>query len=178
MLRLWWLGVSAMTVVLLGGCQSFIGAFTVEDNLEAARRAGPPAEAFNAALQQEYITLSEAELDEYDFEHAETFALKALAAGNGESVPPEDPSDWGLTREQASNFYGRRAQLLLALDNAGRMKAPGDAARAQAMFDCWIQEEEFFNEGHQLEDIAACRDAFEAALARVQQIIAGPQNGG
>ncbi len=43
------------------------------------------------------------------------------------------------------------------------------------MFDCWLQEEEIANEGHQPEDIAACRDAIEAALARVQEAIAEPE---
>jgi OOP family OmpA-OmpF porin len=162
-------------LVLLAGCQSFIGAFSAEDNLEAARNAGPPAGAFGAALQQEYIAIAQIELDEYDFEHADTFALKAIAAANGEDVQPEDPGDWTLSRDLAGQFYAARGQLLLALDNNGRTAAPGDAAQAQAMFDCWIQEQELANEGHQPEDIAACREAFEAALARVQEAIAEPE---
>jgi OOP family OmpA-OmpF porin len=175
MLRIWRLGVSAGALVLLAGCQSFIGAFSAEDNLEAARNAGPPAGAFDVALQQEYIAIAQIELDEYDFEHADTFALKAIAAANGEDVQPEDPGDWTLSRQLAGQFYAARGQLLLALDNNGRTKAPGDAAQAQAMFDCWIQEQEIANEGHQPDDIAACRDAFEAALARVQEAIAEPE---
>jgi OOP family OmpA-OmpF porin len=175
MLRIWRLGVSAGVLVLLAGCQSFIGAFSAEDNLEAARNAGPPAGAFGAALQQEYIAIAQIELDEYDFEHADTFALKAIAAANGEDVQPEDPGDWTLSRDLAGQFYAARGQLLLALDNNGRTAAPGDAAQAQAMFDCWIQEQELANEGHQPEDIAACREAFEAALARVQEAIAEPE---
>ncbi len=175
MLRIWRLGVSAGALVLLAGCQSFIGAFSVDDDLAAARNAAPPAGAFNAALQQEYIAISQIELDEYDFEHADTFALKAIAAANGDDVPPEDPSDWALTRDMAGQFYAARGQLLLALDNDGRTAAPRDAAQAQAMFDCWIQEQEIANEGHQPGDIAACREAFEVALARVQEAIAEPE---
>jgi hypothetical protein len=40
------------------------------------------------------------------------------------------------------------------------------------MFDCWIQEEEIENEGHQPNDIAACRSAFWDNLAIVQTAIA------
>jgi OOP family OmpA-OmpF porin len=90
-------------------------------------------------------------------------------------VQPEDPGDWTLSRELAGQFYAARGQLLLALDNNGRTAAPGDAAQAQAMFDCWIQEQELANEGHQPDDIAACREAFEVALARVQEAIAEPE---
>jgi hypothetical protein len=92
MSRIWRLGVSAGALVLLAGCQSFIGAFSAEDNLEAARNAGPPAGAFEAALQQEYIAIAQIELDEYDFEHADTFALKAIAAANGETCSLKIPA--------------------------------------------------------------------------------------
>ena len=47
-----------------------------------------------------------------------------------------------------------------AKGGAGKSK-PEQAAKAQAMFDCWLQEQE---EGDQPEDIAACRSAFEAAM--------------
>jgi OOP family OmpA-OmpF porin len=61
--------------------------------------------------------------------------------------------------------------LLDALNGGGREKAPADAARAQAMYDCWIQEEETRNEGHQPDDIAFCRDGFWDALGKVQEAI-------
>jgi len=175
MLRICRLAVTAGTLVLLAGCQSFIGAFSANPDLEAAKNAPPPADAFNAALQQEYIAISQIELDEYDFEHADTFARKAIAAAQGENVQPEDPGNWMLAKEMAGQFYAARGRLLLALDNGGRTAAPGDAARAQAMFDCWIQEQEIANEGHQPDDIARCRDAFEAALAKVEAAIAEPE---
>ncbi|MEE8145094.1 MAG: OmpA family protein, partial [Kiloniellales bacterium] len=56
-------------------------------------------------------------------------------------------------------------------NGGGREKAPADAARAQAMYDCWIQEEETRNEGHQPDDIAFCRNGFFDALAKVQEAI-------
>ncbi len=158
-------------MVLLGACQSFVGAFSAEDNIAAAQSAGPPAGAFNTALQQEYIGIAQVELDEFDFEHADAFARKGIAAGNGESVMPEDPANWRLSEEKASEFTAARGMLTKALDGGGRDKAPADAALAQATYDCWIQEEETANEGHQPDDIAACRDTFWDALARVQEAI-------
>jgi len=45
------------------------------------------------------------------------------------------------------------------------------------MFDWWVQELEIANEGHQPDDIARYRVAFEAALARVEAAIAAPGAG-
>jgi OOP family OmpA-OmpF porin len=164
-------GVFASLLFLLGACQSFVGAFSAEDNLEAAKNTGPPAGAFDAALQQEYIGISQTELDEFDFQHADLFARKGIAAGNGEAVVPEDPSNWQLPADKADKLGRARQMLVDALNDGGREKAPGDAARAQAMYDCWIQEEETRNEGHQPDDIAFCRDGFWDALGKVQEAI-------
>ena len=171
MLRLVPLALSGSLVILLGACQSFSGAFSAEDNIEAARNAGPPSGAFDSALQQEYVAIAQTELDENDFLHANTFAKKGIAAGNGESVLPEDPSNWQLPGETANEVSGARQDLLEALNGGGREKAPADSALAQASFDCWIQEAETRYEGHQPEDIQACKDRFWEALARVQEAI-------
>ncbi len=158
-------------LLLLASCQSFTGMFSAEDNVEAAKMAGPPSGAFDAALQQEYIGISQTELDEFDWQHGDLFARKGIAAGNGEAVMPEDPSNWQLPGDKADQFGRARQMLLDALNGGGREKAPGDAARAQAMYDCWVQEEETRNEGHQPDDIAFCRNGFFDALAKVQEAI-------
>jgi OOP family OmpA-OmpF porin len=158
-------------LVMLASCQAFVGAFSAEGNIEAAKMAGPPPGAFDQALQAEYIGIAQTEVDESDYEHADLFARKGLAAGNGEMVMPEDPSNWHLPADKADQFGRARQMLLDALDGGGREKAPADAARAQAMYDCWIQEEETRNEGHQPDDIAFCRNGFWDALAKVQEAI-------
>ncbi len=165
------LGLCIAVVAAVASCQSFEGTFSVDSDMDAARMAGPPSGAFNAALQEQYVTIAEREYGESDWEHAGLFARKATAAGNGEGVEPEDPGNWMLSEQSSGQFYAARGQLLLALDNNGRTTAPADAAEAQANFDCWIQETEIRNEGFQEDDIAYCRDRFEAALARVQEAI-------
>jgi OOP family OmpA-OmpF porin len=157
---------------LLPSCQAFVGAFSAEDNIEAAKIAGPPSGPFDAALQQEYIGIAQMEVDESDYEHGDLFARKGIAAGNSEMVMPEDPANWMLPANMADEFGSARQRLLAALDGNGRTKAPSDAARAQAMYDCWIQEQELKNEGHQPADIEACRKGFWDALAAVEVAIA------
>jgi OOP family OmpA-OmpF porin len=64
---------------------------------------------------------------------------------------------------------GARAKLIGLLDAGGRDRAPEVAARAQAKFDCWVEQQE---ENHQPDHIAACRDDFFAALAELEQAMA------
>ncbi len=165
-------GFCIALIAAVASCQSFEGAFSVDRDMEAAKMAGPPSGAFNAALQEQYVTVAQREYDESDWEHAGLFARKATAAGNGERVEPEDPGNWKLSEQDVGELSAARGQLLLALDDNGRTTAPGDAAEAQANFDCWVQEQELLNEGFQEDDIAYCRDRFEVALARVQEAIA------
>ena len=164
-------GLCAAMLVALTSCQNFRGAFSAEGNIDQAKMAGPPAGAFNAALQQEYIGIAQMEVDEADWLHGDRFARKGTAAGEGEMVMPEEVGDWALSDESQQELTSARGQLTAALDGGGREKAPAEAAKAQAMFDCWIQEEDARFEGHQPGDIAACRTAFWDNLAIVQEAI-------
>ena len=165
-------GLCASLLVSLASCQAFTGAFTADDNIEAAKMAGPPSQPFNAALQQEYVGIAQMEVDESDYEHGDLFARKGIAAGNGEMVLPEDPANWSLSTDKAQELSSARGLLMDALDGGGREVAPGESAKAQAMYDCWVQEEETTNEGHQPADIAACRSGFWDSLAVVQTALA------
>ena len=166
-------GFCAAMLVVLAACeQNVIGAFSADRNIEAAKMAGPPTQPFDAALQQEYIAVAQREVGEADWEHGDLFARKAIAAGSGEAVAPEEVGNWTLSSDKAQEMSASRELLIGALDGGGREIAPDEAAKAQANFDCWIQEEETRNEGHQPADIAACRSAFWDALAVVQTAIA------
>jgi OmpA-OmpF porin, OOP family len=165
-------GFCAVLLVALASCQSFEGAFSVDKDMEAGKMAGPPSGAFDAALQQEYNTVAQREYDEADWEHAGLFGRKAAAAGNGESVMPENPADWMLPADKETVFTEARDSLMAALDGGGREMAPKEAAIAQANYDCWIQEQEIKNEGFQDKDIAYCRGNFWDNLALVEKAIA------
>ena len=56
-------------------------------------------------------------------------------------------------------------RMVAALQATGSQKDPVNAARAQVMFDCWMQEQE---ENRQADDIAACRDGFIDAIGQVE----------
>jgi len=90
---------------------------------------------------------------------AQAFADKALTAAKGEDVLPE-PAPEGNTEAESL-----RLRLLRGLED-GRAKAPEDAARAQADFDCWILNGR--TEGQDAA-AAACRRSLDASLIRLER---------
>ncbi|MBI3515324.1 MAG: OmpA family protein, partial [Proteobacteria bacterium] len=147
-------------VAVLGACS---GPWDIE-NLRGTTRttAGTP---FTQALTQEYrsLTLFDADQDK-DWPNAYIFAAKGLAAARGENVLPENPANWRSTPSQRAELDNARGRLIAALDGNGRTRLPDVAAKAQAKYDCWIEETE---EGWQEAEIAACRGDFEALLAQL-----------
>lgn len=120
---------------------------------------------FAQNLHREYVDLAQAEWDEEDYADAEYFGNKAIAAANaaneGSTIPdPQEVSEREISAGDMDVLSNARSSLMEQLDN-GRRTMPDHAARAQAMFDCWIQELE---ENIQPEDIAKCRDGFNLAF--------------
>ncbi len=123
--------------------------------------AGTP---FTQALTREYRSLTLYKADyRNDWPNAYIFAAKGMAASRGEEVQPENPDDWHLTQSHRAEFYQDRAKLMTALAT-GREQNPKAAAKAQAAFDCWIEQQE---QGWQLADIATCHGEFATALAEL-----------
>ena len=88
-------------------------------------------------------------------------SLTDKQAAEGISVLPEPVVDWNIAEDRRGEFDSARARLVAALDFGGRERRPALAARAQARFGCWLEQEE---EGWQTSHIAACRHGFWTAL--------------
>jgi OmpA-OmpF porin, OOP family len=90
---------------------------------------------------------------------AQVYADKALSAAKGEEVLPE------AAPESDTDAEAIRLRLLRALED-GRTKAPEDAARAQADFDCWLLNGK--TDGQQAAAVA-CRRSLDSSLARLER---------
>ena len=133
--------------------------------LGKAKSVSPKGSAFDQHLYAEYITLSQMEYDEADYVDADTFALRAVAAGSGKSPAPEAIAARKLPAEKVGELTAARGRLAAVLGAGAANRLPQPAARAQAMFDCWMQEQE---ENFQPKDIAACRAGFDEAMAKLE----------
>jgi OmpA-OmpF porin, OOP family len=161
-----------LSLVLLPSCQSLAGSHLVEGESEADHMARPPYRTFNAALEREYIGVAQRKVEDADYEHVDLFVRKSLAAASGKIVLPEKPEDWMLLEISADEFGAARRKLLRALEGGARIKAPHDAAHAQVMYDCWIDQRDLTNKTKLADDIDACREDFWSALALIEMAIA------
>lgn len=154
----------SVAAALVAGCT--LGPFDT-DHLAATPT---PDSAFQAALSREYVALGDLERAEYDWPDTARFYRRATASHEGSRVEPESIEARDLAAADRETLSAARERLTGALSQGARAFTPDAAARAQAGFDCWMQEQE---EGHQPDDIAACRAGFEAAMVEVENGLGG-----
>ncbi len=153
--------LTVMMVAMLAGCA---GA-----ELEKAERQTPAGSDFQNDLYDGYIDLSSSEYAEGDYRDSDYFARKAMTSGSGEAVQPTMIEARDLPSDKQDVLTTSRLRLMAAMAAGAADKAPDDAARAQVMFDCWMQEQE---ENFQLDDIEACRTGFYEALNMAEMAVA------
>jgi OOP family OmpA-OmpF porin len=114
------------------------------------------------------------EADEADYADVDYFARKGIAAEHGMLVPPEDNSNWAIPLEQPYGFRTQmaqaRARLVTDLDNGGRDRFPGLAARAQVAYDCWLERTE---DDWAKEFDGQCHRDFIATITALEQALSG-----
>jgi OOP family OmpA-OmpF porin len=133
------------------------------DLLDQATAKG---DAFTTGLVNEYRKIARFEsLEMVDWKDAEHFAAKGLAAASGVHVKPEDPDKWQTPREALGVLKEGRRRLVAILETGIRSGDPETSARAQAHFDCWVEQQE---ENWQQDHIAACRSGFKNALSKLE----------
>ncbi|MCH7487634.1 MAG: OmpA family protein [Proteobacteria bacterium] len=163
------LTVETVLLLVLAGCGA---AF----DYEGLRRMEAPGDGFTARLAREYKDFALFEADEmYDWPDAAHFGEKALAAAQGEAPAPEPIGAWRLPADLVDEMTRARRRLISALDAGARQAAPGAAARGQARFDCWLEQQE---ENWQADHIKRCRDGTFAALEKMEKAVAAWNPGG
>ncbi len=90
-------------------------------------------------------------------------------------VAPESLQGRDISGLDAADMAESRGQLMAALENGGRDRAPDVSAVAQTRFDCWVtMRGSFLNQNQQVnfpgEDVS-CKDQFHAVLASLQQAL-------
>jgi len=153
--------LTVMTVAMLSGC--------VGMELEKAENRSPAGSEFQNDLYSGYVDLSSSEFAEGDYKDSDYFARKAMTAGSGDAVQPTMIKARSLPSDKEGMLSTSRQRLMAAMAAGAADKAPDDAARAQVMFDCWMQEQE---ENFQANDIDSCRTKFYEALNMAEKAVA------
>ena len=145
--------VLGLTGALVAACSSI--------DLDSTRMMQLQGDNFQKALFKEYVELARLENDEMDREDAVYFNNRAKLAAEGKDMGPQAIAERKIAASAMGDLTSARKSLTDALAGGAGKSKPEQAAKAQAMFDCWLQEQE---EGDQPKDIAACRSAFEEAM--------------
>jgi OOP family OmpA-OmpF porin len=155
---------SVLLAIFLAGCA---GSTLDYSDL---RKLDVQGQDFNSALSREYKTFALYENDEMgDWNDASHFKKKAFLVALGRNTEPEVLEERTLPWDNRPELASARRRLVKALDSGGRAITPKKAARAQASFDCWVEQQE---EDFQPDDIAKCRKAFYKAVWHVEEGLA------
>ena len=133
-------------------------------SLDELKRVEPKGSPFAIALSKEYRAFSESEADQYDWADSQYFAEKGLKAAYGKVLEPEPLEAWDLPPDMLPRMKNAREQLMAALNTDNIANKPKEAAHAQFLFDCWVEQQE---ENWQDTDIASCRDEFYEVLDKL-----------
>lgn len=152
------IGASAIALMAAAPAHAFLGY-----DVKEAKAMTIEGETFNQELAREYQSFARYEADRMvDWIDADHFAAKAVDAAKGEQVLPEKVEDWSLNADDAQELSEARAQLMAKLEDGARIHYPDIAARAQANFDCWMEQQE---EDWQVHHINICKQTFHASMA-------------
>ncbi len=157
-----WPVLASSIVLLLAACVGLHDPALLD---EASSGHGPYA----AALKVGYKHLAEEERAEYDWRDSDFFFLRARASDGDDPPMPQEVTARNIPPGRDTALLAARDRLMVSHSEVARLKAPAELAQTQVAFDCWLQEEE---EGHQAEDIAACRERFFDALLRLETRLA------
>jgi outer membrane protein OmpA-like peptidoglycan-associated protein len=152
--------LAGVAAIVVSGCAGSVNNETIAET-KSIGGMQTTRDVFKSALHKEYLALAIAEQKEGDGDDARFFLLKAKNAGLGLDVLPQQLDERVIAKQAKGQLAKARTVLVNKLWNGGSELTPGPAARAQAMFDCWMQEQE---ENDQFEHIRTCRQAFQAAL--------------
>lgn len=126
---------------------------------------GPEGRGFAHYLAQGYRHLAKLEDHQHDFTNAAKFLARAAAVERQEPVEPELLYARTLPLYSINDLAYARQRLTGVLHRGATNRFPKLAAQAQLMFDCWMEQQE---ENSQPDEVAECRNGFEASVARLE----------
>jgi len=145
--------------LLLSGCSS----------LHTLKEMNPEANDFPSSLAAEYLAFAESEAEQLHWASAERFGEKGLRAMRGKNVFPEDPVHLrSIPQTDREAMTEARYRLLSALSCGANEVVPQIAARAQLMFDCWVEKTATVYEPTYF---GPCKDGYNDAMTQVEEAI-------
>ena len=151
--------------ILAAGCLALglnACAVTSQSQIDAAAALSPKGGTFTKTLHSEYIKLARMESKEGDHPDARYFANKARKAASGTAPKPDTRKQRKIAKKDWKKAKGGLQRLKTMEERGGLKFDPKNMAKAQAGWDCYLQElEEKIGQG---KDIKWCKKYMGKAL--------------
>jgi OOP family OmpA-OmpF porin len=119
---------------------------------------------FADALRQGYIDLADFEREQGDLGDGFWYEHKVSALFDGKLPEPTSLENRDIPTEYLNELASARNGLMTAISQGAAKTKPAELAAAQTSYDCWVEQQE---ENFQPDHIAACRDRFKTAFAKL-----------
>jgi OOP family OmpA-OmpF porin len=127
-----------------------------------------PTQDYSKWLQKDYKVLTLFEYDEmFDYDSAEHFGLKSLAAGEGTILKPDAVSSRVIDPRYQTEAQAMYGYIENAYARAKNASMPKEMARLQTSYDCWLEQIE---EDIQPNHIMKCREMFYDAWEKLKDL--------
>lgn len=133
----------------------------------------PLKDPFADSLRSGYIELGNSEGRQGDIKDTLHYRHRAAAVAPGAAPEPTTLEKRRIPANRVKELTDARKELVDLFGKGARKHAPFTAARAQLMFDCWVEQQE---ENIQPDDIAACRESFFIALRNLKNEMGQPSH--
>lgn len=137
-------------------------AITSQSEIDDAAAMKAKGGTFERTLHKEYIKLAKAENKEGDHPDARYFANKARQTASGKAPKPDTRKQRVIGKKSWKKAKGALRRWEVMKERGGMKFAPKQMAKAQAGWDCYLQELE---ENLQPKDIKKCKKYMDKALS-------------
>ncbi len=161
----------SMAVVSCAGMAGLLSACSGAWDVEGLQSSKVSGSAFDQALRDEYVRLATYERVQDDWRDTAAYVSRGKLAAMGTPPEPEAIADRDLPDDKVAELTAARATLMRYMTPAYKSSQPKNLALAQGGYECWMEQQE---ENWQLDDIAACKQQFEAAIKAMEPAKAAP----
>ncbi|MCE3231952.1 MAG: OmpA/MotB [Rickettsiaceae bacterium] len=157
-----------LTIALISACNP--ATLKQDENsqlapgIKSAREASFPDMPFKEALRSGYIALADYEWTHKNKNAAKVFSKKAMTTLTNLDPDTEGLYDRDLDLRDLNDLLGAKYFIDSAFVAGLKEKDPQTAAKAQLMFDCWVEQ---LTRGHTKEDTRPCKAEFDKSRQTV-----------
>ena len=160
---------SGKTLAAVAAGLMFVAGCGISSEVDALRKIPTKGDAYMHALQMEYAGLAATADGRGADDSAEFYYNKGKMAAGGKKVDPLGMKDRKLPKGVDDEIEAARLALVVML-RGGPKKSPNQSARAQAMFDCWMEEA---SRSAPAMVVNECRNDFDKALKHADEASTG-----